>query len=125
MVVLETATPVSAVGLIDPLDSYNSRSSMKLLPKRFINVHQWLGPICAKQLKETLVSSVVPRSYKSKRVMRIDAACGRSMLHVASGVYVCAEKLVIRSGFFAYSYGDRSETKHYLKTLLEDIVLFA
>jgi F0F1-type ATP synthase membrane subunit a len=56
MVVLETASPTSAIGLLDPLDSYNSRSSMKLLPKRFINVHQWLGPICAKQLKETLVS---------------------------------------------------------------------
>ncbi|KAJ9594279.1 hypothetical protein L9F63_014284, partial [Diploptera punctata] len=36
------------------LQGYNNRSSMKLLPKRFINIHQWLGPICAKQLKETL-----------------------------------------------------------------------
>ncbi|PSN48185.1 hypothetical protein C0J52_13861 [Blattella germanica] len=55
MVVLETATPTSAaVGLVDPLDSYTNRSSMKLVPKRFINIHQWLGPICAKQLKETL-----------------------------------------------------------------------
>jgi len=59
MVVLETATPTSAIGLVDPLDSYSNRTSMKLLPKRFINIHQWLGPICAKQLKETLVSSVI------------------------------------------------------------------
>lgn len=31
------------------------RSTMKLLPKRFINVHQWLGPLAAKQLKEAVV----------------------------------------------------------------------
>jgi hypothetical protein len=63
MVVLETASPTSAVGLLDPLDSYSNRSSMKLLPKRFINVHQWLGPICAKQLKETLVSRILGFDY--------------------------------------------------------------
>jgi hypothetical protein len=59
MVVLEPATPISAIGFVDPLDAYSNRSSMKLLPKRFINIHQWLGPVCAKQLKETLVSSVI------------------------------------------------------------------
>lgn len=31
------------------------RSTMKLLPKRFIGVHQWLSPIAAKQLKEAVV----------------------------------------------------------------------
>jgi hypothetical protein len=30
---------------------------MKLLPKRFINLHHWLGPLCAKELKEAVVSS--------------------------------------------------------------------
>ena len=69
MVVLETATPTSAVGLVDPLESYSTRSSMKLLPKRFINIHQWLGPICAKQLKETLVSQTgaIPRNPLAPR----------------------------------------------------------
>ncbi|XP_039296013.1 uncharacterized protein LOC120354053 isoform X1 [Nilaparvata lugens] len=32
------------------------RSTMKLLPKRFINIHQWLSPLSAKNLKESVVS---------------------------------------------------------------------
>lgn len=96
MVVLETATATPTVGLLDPLDSYNNRSSMKLLPKRFINIHQWLGPICAKQLKETLVSSMMPCSYRRRHVMcevneNRSLLCGRSVLHVATGVCLRCE----------------------------------
>lgn len=74
MVVLEnpSGSTVAAVGLLDPpaptpivVDTSAAtttptattypRSTMKILPKRFINLHQWLGPICAKQLKEVVV----------------------------------------------------------------------
>lgn len=44
----------SAASAVSPVVS--ARSSMKILPKRFINLHQWLTPICPKQLKESLVS---------------------------------------------------------------------
>lgn len=71
MVVLEnpTGSLAAAVGLLDPpstpmiidstqTPSHYPRSTMKILPKRFINLHQWLGPICAKQLKEVVVSGL-------------------------------------------------------------------
>ncbi|CAH0393403.1 unnamed protein product [Bemisia tabaci] len=45
----------SAASAVSPVVS--ARSSMKILPKRFINLHQWLTPICPKQLKESLVKS--------------------------------------------------------------------
>lgn len=84
MVVLESPTPdvaSAAVGLLDPSgpqiplsvdtstatgsaitldDSPTGRgsSSMKMVPKRYTNLHNWLslGPVSAKQLKEAVVS---------------------------------------------------------------------
>ncbi|KAK9504098.1 hypothetical protein O3M35_010515 [Rhynocoris fuscipes] len=69
MVVLESPQPVvsTAVGLLDPPNTpddstasaipvfTHTRTTMKLLPKRFINIHSWLSPICPKQLKEAMV----------------------------------------------------------------------
>ncbi|CAB0015566.1 unnamed protein product, partial [Nesidiocoris tenuis] len=76
MVVLEaSAGPQvlgAAVSLLDPSDPSSTnginvngssppssmipvitqtRTTMKLLPKRFINIHSWFSPICSKQLK--------------------------------------------------------------------------
>jgi hypothetical protein len=59
------------------------------------------------------------------RVTRTEACCGQSTLHVASGVCVSAANFVIPARFIACCYGDRSEIKYYLKTLLEDLVRFA
>lgn len=74
MVVLESpgASVAAAVGLLDPpvstpmvVDSAVSttpttpRSTLKIVPKRFINLHSWLGPICAKSLKEFMVRVLV------------------------------------------------------------------
>ena len=83
MVVLESPTPdvaSAAVGLLDPSgpqiplsvdtstatgstltldDSPTGRaSSMKMVPKRYTNLHNWLslGPVSAKQLKEAVVN---------------------------------------------------------------------
>jgi hypothetical protein len=92
MVVLETATTTSAVGFVDPLDSYSNRSCMKLLPKRFINVHQWLGPICAKQLKETLVSYVNPCYKRRPRFSRL-LTNGR--VRVDNFHVICFQNLVL------------------------------
>lgn len=53
MVVLETSPPLPAVGLYD-LEKSNSG---KMANKRFINLHSWLGPVCVKQMKESMVRS--------------------------------------------------------------------
>lgn len=42
--------------------------ALKIIPKRFLGVHQWLSPIATKDLKEQIVSffsqsSLSPRSY--------------------------------------------------------------
>lgn len=61
MVVLQDNTsPVQApCPLLDPLEAYRqSATCMKLLPKRFISLHQWLGPLCPKELKAQLVSDL-------------------------------------------------------------------
>ncbi|XP_024083684.1 uncharacterized protein LOC112127267 [Cimex lectularius] len=82
MVVLESPQPAvsTGVGLLDPpnsptIDSSNSaipvlthtRTTMKLLPKRFINIHSWLSPICPKQLKEAMVSLLNPQYFESRK----------------------------------------------------------
>lgn len=77
MVVLESPGPLSTgVGLVDPPSSpesppssaipviTHSRTTMKLLPKRFINIHSWLSPICPKQLKEAMVQQLIITTYK-------------------------------------------------------------
>lgn len=60
MVVLqESGSPIQApaAALLDPLDyTRQTPTCLKMLPKRFINMHQWLGPVCPKELKAQLVS---------------------------------------------------------------------
>lgn len=58
MVVLqETGSPIQApAALLDPLDYRQTTTCLKMLPKRFINIHQWLGPLCPKELKAQIVS---------------------------------------------------------------------
>ena len=67
MVVLEASAPLAHAATgpqdqPDPMESLrcgyaqSSPSPMKMVSKRFINIHQWLGPVCAKQLKEAVVS---------------------------------------------------------------------
>lgn len=76
MVVLDAGSPPSALpgsalapmaaasDPTDPMDTLrcgyaqSSPSPMKIVSKRFINIHQWLGPVCAKQLKEAVVSGL-------------------------------------------------------------------
>lgn len=59
MVVLQdSGSPIQApAALLDPLDYRQTPTCLKMLPKRYINVHQWLGPVCPKELKAQLVSS--------------------------------------------------------------------
>lgn len=61
MVVLqESGSPIQApAALLDPLDYRQTPTCLKMLPKRFINVHQWLGPVCPKDLKAQLVSCLL------------------------------------------------------------------
>lgn len=58
MVVLqESGSPIQApAALLDPLDYRQTPTCLKMLPKRYISVHQWLGPVCPKELKAQLVS---------------------------------------------------------------------
>lgn len=60
MVVLQEdgSSPLQApaAALLDPLDYRQATPCLKMLPKRFINVHSWLSPICSKDLKIQLVS---------------------------------------------------------------------
>lgn len=51
MVVLESSPPLPAVGLYN-LEEPNSG---KMINKRFINLHSWLGPVRVKQIKESMV----------------------------------------------------------------------
>lgn len=54
MVVLETSPPLTAaVGLYDLEESHSG----KMVNKRFINLHNWLGPVCVKQMKESMVGN--------------------------------------------------------------------
>lgn len=58
MVVLESPTGASVAAAATPMviDSATpARSSLKIVPKRFINLHSWLGPLAAKSLKEFMV----------------------------------------------------------------------
>lgn len=55
MVVLETSPPLTAVGLYDLEESHSG----KMVNKRFINLHNWLGPVCVKQMKESMVGSII------------------------------------------------------------------
>lgn len=58
MVVLqESGSPIQApAALLDPLDYRQTPTCLKMLPKRYINLHQWLSPVCPKDLKAQLVS---------------------------------------------------------------------
>lgn len=53
MVVLETATLGSSL-----LGGHYAQSApaLKMLQKRYLGLHQWLGPVCTKELKEQIVS---------------------------------------------------------------------
>lgn len=53
MVVLETATIGSSL-LGGPYAQ--GAPALKIMPKRYLGVHQWLGPVCTKELKEQIVS---------------------------------------------------------------------
>jgi hypothetical protein len=52
MVVLETTPPLPAAGVYDLQESNYG----KIVSKRFINLHPWLGSVCVKNIKESLVS---------------------------------------------------------------------
>lgn len=53
MVVLETAT-IGGSLLGGPYAQ--GAPALKMVPKRFLGLHQWLGPVCTKELKEQIVS---------------------------------------------------------------------
>lgn len=53
MVVLEAATLGSSL-LGGPYAQ--GAPALKILPKRYLGLHQWLGPVCTKELKEQVVS---------------------------------------------------------------------
>lgn len=53
MVVLEASSISSAV-LGGPYAQ--GAPALKLVPKRFLGVHQWLSPIATKEIKEQIVS---------------------------------------------------------------------
>ncbi|KAK9722984.1 Pumilio-family RNA binding repeat [Popillia japonica] len=58
MVVLqESGSPIQApAALLDTtaLDYRQTPTCLKMLPKRYINLHQWIGPLCPKELKAQL-----------------------------------------------------------------------
>lgn len=57
MVVLqESGSPIQAPAAA-LLDYQQAQTCLKMLPKRYINLHQWLGPVCPKELKAQLVSN--------------------------------------------------------------------
>lgn len=37
--------------------------ALKILPKRYLGLHQWLGPVCTKELKEQVVSAEMIGSF--------------------------------------------------------------
>lgn len=49
----------SAVAGVDETSACRVSASMKMVPKRYTNLHNWLslGPVSAKQLKEAVVTS--------------------------------------------------------------------
>ncbi|CAH0557972.1 unnamed protein product [Brassicogethes aeneus] len=53
MVVLQdSGSPLQApAALLDPLDYRQTPTCLKMMTKRYINIHQWLGPVCPKELK--------------------------------------------------------------------------
>lgn len=52
MVVLEATLGSSLLG-----GHYaQSAPALKMLQKRYLGLHQWLGPVCTKELKEQIVS---------------------------------------------------------------------
>uniref|UniRef100_A0A1B0CW43 Uncharacterized protein n=1 Tax=Lutzomyia longipalpis TaxID=7200 RepID=A0A1B0CW43_LUTLO len=53
MVVLETAT-IGGSLLGGPYAQ--GAPALKMVPKRYLGLHQWLGPVCTKELKEQIVS---------------------------------------------------------------------
>ncbi|GAB0098489.1 uncharacterized protein DMENIID0001_142290 [Sergentomyia squamirostris] len=57
MVVLETAT-IGGSLLGGPYAQ--GAPALKMVPKRYLGLHQWLGPICTKELKEQIKSVVPP-----------------------------------------------------------------
>lgn len=66
MVVLqESGSPIQAPGaaLLDTLDYRQTPTCLKMVPKRYINLHQWLGPVCPKELKAQLVSIFCEEYY--------------------------------------------------------------
>lgn len=59
MVVLETATIGSSL-LGGPYAQ--GAPALKMMPKRYLGLHQWLGPVCTKELKEQIVSDTAKLS---------------------------------------------------------------
>lgn len=60
MVVLqESGSPIQAPAAILDFDYRQTTTCLKMLPKRYINVHQWLGPICTKDIKAQIVSVLI------------------------------------------------------------------
>lgn len=55
MVVLD-ATSIGATAALLGGPYAQGAPALKIIPKRFIGVHQWLSPIATKDLKEQIVS---------------------------------------------------------------------
>lgn len=60
MVVLETTTLGGSL-LGGPYAQ--GAPALKILPKRYLGLHQWLGPVCTKELKEQVVSEETIGSF--------------------------------------------------------------
>lgn len=56
MVVLETANMKNNL-LGSPYTQANP--ALKLVPKRYLGVHQWLSPVYTKEIKEQIVSLLI------------------------------------------------------------------
>lgn len=63
MVVLETAT-IGGSLLGGPYAQ--GAPALKMVPKRYLGLHQWLGPVCTKELKEQIVSLNIQKKKKKK-----------------------------------------------------------
>lgn len=87
MVVLqESGSPIQApAALLDPLDYRQTATCLKMLPKRYINLHQWLGPVCPKELKAQLVSvhNCNPHPQQRNPIKRVPATLLTLTLHHA------------------------------------------
>ncbi|GJQ67098.1 putative RNA binding protein [Trypoxylus dichotomus] len=90
MVVLqESGSPIQAPAALleTALDYRQTPTCLKMLPKRYINLHQWIGPLCPKEIKAQLMQtlfyldklelieyshSIQMKANNSKEIMKFD-----------------------------------------------------